>query len=229
MLRKTVVSMALVAVSATTASAQATGEVSFSAGYTLSEGFTVDPVVIGGQAYNKVDPKSGASINFTGGVLFGGHAGVEFRWSRQFSQLLATSSSTELAVADMHVDNYHGNFVYHWGETDARVRPFFFGGLGATHYAPGTLNALAVPLPSATAGNQIQSTTKFSTIWGGGVKIYGHGPVGAKIAATWTPTYIKSDPAGIWCSPYYCWVLASADYSNQFEMSGGVTVRFGNK
>jgi hypothetical protein len=42
----------------------------------------------------------------------------------------------------------------------------------------------------------------------------------------WTPTYIKSDPAGIWCDPFYgCWALSDTQYSNQFETSGGITVR----
>ena len=75
----------------------------------------------------------------------------------------------------------------------------------------------------------IESTTKFSTTWGGGVKAYPSPNVGIKVMGRWTPTYIKSDPGGIWCSPYWpwgCYVLEETDYSNQFELSGGVSFRF---
>ncbi len=53
--------------------------------------------------------------------------------------------------------------------------------------------------------------------------------VGIKVGGRWTPTYIKSDPAGIWCSSYWpgaCWVLSDTDYSNQFQIFVGVTFRF---
>jgi hypothetical protein len=51
--------------------------------------------------------------------------------------------------------------------------------------------------------------------------------VGAKVRVRWTPTYIKTDPAGLWCDPFYgCWQLADNDYSNQFETAVGITIRF---
>lgn len=46
-------------------------------------------------------------------------------------------------------------------------------------------------------GNVIDSSTRFSTTWGGGVKVYPGRNVGLKLTARWTPTYIKSDPGGI--------------------------------
>ena len=40
-------------------------------------------------------------------------------------------------------------------------------------------------------------------------------------------TYIKSNPAGYWCDPYFgCWAVGDAQYSNQLEFAGGVTLRF---
>jgi hypothetical protein len=76
----------------------------------------------------------------------------------------------------------------------------------------------------------IDGETQFSSTWGAGVKYYPGKAVGIKAQARWTPTYIKSDPGGLWCDPYYptCWVLADPDYSNQFELSVGVTLRFGS-
>jgi hypothetical protein len=50
---------------------------------------------------------------------------------------------------------------------------------------------------------------------------------GIRLEARWTPTYIKSDAAGWWCDPYWgCYVVGDSQYSNQFEVSGGVILRF---
>src|SRR6185295_15941573 len=136
-----------------------------------------------------------------------------------------SSPSPSLKLSDLTVHNYHGNFIYNMGEPDAKVRPYFFGGLGATHYSPGDINPL---LPGAGTGN-IDGATKFSTDWGLGVKMYAGSMIGFKAGVRWTPTYIKSDTGGIWCDPFYptCWVIADLDYSNQFEFTGGITLRFG--
>jgi hypothetical protein len=51
--------------------------------------------------------------------------------------------------------------------------------------------------------------------------------VGVRFGVQWTPTYIKTDSEGWWCDPYWgCYVVADAQYSNQFELSGGITLRF---
>lgn len=117
------------------------------------------------------------------------------------------------------------NFVYNWGAPGGRVRPYAFGGIGGTNYSFGDL-LLPPPAGSSGTGN-IDSETRFSTNWGAGIKFYFAPAVGAKIGIRWTPTYIKSDPAGVWCDPFYgCWELADADYSNQFETAFGITFRF---
>jgi len=55
----------------------------------------------------------------------------------------------------------------------------------------------------------------------------GGGKFGIRLEGRWTPTYIKSDPEGYWCDPYWgCYTVADAEYSNQFELSGGITLRF---
>ena len=50
---------------------------------------------------------------------------------------------------------------------------------------------------------------------------------GIRLEGRWTPTYIKSDATGWWCDPYWgCYVTENAQYSNQFELSGGIVIRF---
>ena len=83
--------------------------------------------------------------------------------------------------------------------------------------------------PSAKVHHEIAGDTRFSSTWGGGVKAYAGENLGFRVSARWTPTYIKSEPSGIWCNPWWpwgCYVLSEADFSNQFELAGGVVLRF---
>jgi hypothetical protein len=209
----------ILTLSARVASAQRV-EASFSFGYSASEGISTDERTLIGQLYDTLAVDSGASVNFTFGVFVNEQAEVEFLWARQNSRLQADGPAGKLPLADLVVYNYMGNFVYNWGPRDARVRPFFFGGIGATNYSFGDT------LVPGSVGT-LEGETRFATNWGGGAKFYFSPSVGAKVMLRWTPTYIKSDPAGVWCDPFYgCWALSDAQYSNQFETSGGITVRF---
>jgi opacity protein-like surface antigen len=186
-------------------------------GYTLSEGFNIDPVVFDGERYDKINPTSGMSYGFTFDYLVTENMAVGFQYNQQRSTLEA-SGTTKVEFTDMNVNNYHGIFTYNFGDEDNTIRPFIVGGLGATQYKPSDIQ-----------GNSIESSTRFSTTWAGGVKAYPASNVGFKAMARWTPTYIKSDPAGIWCSPYWfwgCYQLVDTDHSNQLEFSAGVTFRF---
>jgi len=102
------------------------------------------------------------------------------------------------------------------GNSEAKARPYFLDGLGATQF--GGID---------TAAGSIGGETKFSTTWALGVKLYPSQSVGIRLEGRWTPTYIKSDAEGYWCDPYWgCYTVAEAEYSNQFELSGGITLRF---
>ena len=218
MLRKVFWQTALMAVLGSTAWAQDSRvEITPFIGYTFSEGFTINPVSIGGATFNKINPVSGYSYGFSVDVFVTEAVQVGFQYAQQDSALEARGTAKR-EFADLKVNNYHGIFTYNFADDDDAVRPFIFGGLGATHYAPGDVEGVA-----------IESSTRFSTTWGGGVKAFAGRNVGFKAVARWTPTYIKSDPAGIWCSPWWpwgCYQLVETDHSNQFEMAAGVIIRF---
>lgn len=186
-------------------------------GYTLSDGVTVDPFIAGGQVYDSINPASGMAFGVQFGVFATENVEIGFLWAREFSKLEA-KNGTSTEFTDMDVDNYHAIFTYNWGDEDAQARPFLFGGLGATNFAPADINGVA-----------IDGETRFSGTWGGGVKVYPTPTVGFTAMARWTPNYIKSDPAGVWCSPYWfygCYVVGDPQYANQFELSGGLSFRF---
>jgi opacity protein-like surface antigen len=222
MARRTVfvlVSLFVLFVSVNSASAQRV-EASVGVGYSASEGISLDNRPLLGQVYDTLAVDSGATFNLTFGVFATEQAEVEFLFSRQNSRLQGDGPGGKLPISELAVYNYMFNFVYNWGSRDAKVRPYLFGGLGATNYSFGD-NLLV-----GSTGN-IGGESRFSTNWGGGVKFYFTPNVGAKVGLRWTPTLIKSDPAGVWCDPFYgCWTLVDNDYSNQFETSGGITFRF---
>ena len=197
-------------------------EVSGLAGYTLSDGVSSEVTVRGGDGnlYNRIDPKDSFGWGITLGYFFTEQSELEFLYSQQPSTLQVSGTATR-DIGDFSIKTYHGAYSYNFGEADSRTRPFIFIGAGATSY-PGV---------SFTAVNgqqrEIGGNTKFSGTAGIGVKAYPGKNVGVRIQARWTPTYIKSDSDGYWCDPYWgCYATGNSQYSNQFELTGGISLRF---
>jgi hypothetical protein len=147
-----VIALTLVAIAAPTFPQEKRVEINPFFGYTFSDGVTVDPIAIGGQIYNEVNPQSGMAFGIGFGVFVNENMEVGFLWGRQDSVLEGKGTETT-EFADMSVNNYHAIFTYNFGEEDAKARPFVFGGLGATSYSP---------------GEDISGETQFSSTWGGG-------------------------------------------------------------
>ena len=188
-------------------------------GYTLSEGVDVNPQPGDEYQISRLSPKSAFSYGLGLDYLFTENFAIGFNFNQEQSKLRARIESLEgLDVTNMNVNNFHGLFTYNFGEEDEALRPYVFGGLGATSYSPDSVD-----------GRSIEGGTRFSTTWGGGVKYYTSDHLGFRGGVRWTPTYIKSDPAGVWCSPLWpwnCWLLSNANYSHQFELSVGIVARF---
>jgi len=184
-------------------------------GYTLSEGVGVQAIDIEGAVYDRVTPKSGMAYGVAAGYYLTENWEFEFQWSQQQSKLEGSGPGVKTEFTDMKVNNYHGNMVFNAGEEDDTIRPYLFGGLGATNYSP-----------SQAQGQSVGSSTRFSTNWGGGVKIMPSESIGIRLGGRWTPTYIKSDATGWWCGWYGCWLVGEAKYSHALELSAGVVVRF---
>jgi outer membrane protein W len=190
-------------------------EIGANVGWVQSDGVTFDGLAVNGNIFNSIEPKDGMSLGLDLGFFATENVQVQFAFTRQDSKLVA-GGSREMEISDLNVDNYMGNIVYHFGESSGTVRPYVFGGLGMTHY--GNLSF---------QNRDIDGESKFATNWGAGVKLYPSPRFGLKLGVKWTPTYIKSDAAGYWCDPYWgCYTIGDAQYSNQFEFGGGLSVRF---
>jgi hypothetical protein len=217
MLKRTGFCAALCVLVAAPAFAQMRGEITGTVGWTISDGvsFSNAVPVPGLGTYSRADPKDSVSFGFGGGVFVNHQVEIEFMWNRQPTKLEVTGNGPTLS-GDMNVDTYHGNFVFHAGEEDAKLRPFVYFGLGATNYGNATF-------PTRT----VNGITKFSWAVGAGVKAYPATHVGIRAAVRWVPTYIKTDGYGWWCDPFWgCVPAGNTQYSNQFEFSGGLSFRF---
>jgi hypothetical protein len=140
------------------------GEASVNLGWTFSDGVTGDNILApDGNIYNSIDPKDSFAWGFTGEFFITHNAEVGFRFNRQQSKLEVGGTTTR-EIGDMNVDDYHGIFSYNFGASDAVMRPFVLGGVGATHY--GTVN-----FTFNGVDHDILGLTKFSTTWGGGLKL----------------------------------------------------------
>ena len=215
MIRKTLLAVAFVAAASPAVWAQDHRvELSGTAGWTFSDG------VSGASGdYVRIDPKDafswGARIGFmlNENIEFGGLFNVQ-------STSYEISGVGTVDIGDVSIRNYHGYLAYNFGPADAHVRPYFLGGVGATQYGSVKTNF--------GANREIGGDTQFSTTWALGLKVFpGGNNFGIRLEGRWTPTYIKSDAEGVWCDPYWgCYTVGDAQYSNQWELSGGITLRF---
>jgi outer membrane protein W len=197
-------------------------EVSGNAGWTFSDGVSSSTTIRGGDGnlYNRIDPKDSFSWNFTAGYFLNENLELEFLYGQQQSKLEVSGTATT-EIGDFKIKNYHGIFSYNFGDSRAKARPYVFLGAGATDY-PG----LSFTRLNGSVA-EIGGSAKFSGTFGAGVKVYPSKTAGLRLQARWTPTYIKTDSTGYWCDPYWgCYVTGNAQYSNQFELTGGLTLRF---
>jgi Outer membrane protein beta-barrel domain len=190
-------------------------ELSGTAGWVFSDGVT------GSGDFARIDPKDAFSWGARIGFLVNENVEVGGLFNQQSTSYeIGSVAGGALDAGDVSIYNYHGYIAYNFGVADAPVRPYFLGGAGVTQYGSFT---------TALGGQrEIGGDTKFSTTWALGLKMFpGGGGFGIRLEGRWTPTYIKSDAEGVWCDPYWgCYTVGDAQYSNQWELSGGITLRF---
>ncbi len=220
MRRVVAVIVAALVLTAGPAMAQGKVEVSGIFGWTFSDGVTGGPVTApDGNKYSAVDLKDSMNWGLMFGVMANPNVEIGFMFNQQPSKLVLEGTANR-ELGNMNINSYHGYFGYNFGDEDAKLRPYILGGIGATSY--GAVNYTDVAGKAASTSG----ATQFSTTWGAGVKFYPSPRVGLRFGLRWTPTYIKSDPGGWWCGYWGCYMTSSAQYANQFDFSGGVTVRF---
>lgn len=176
-------------------------EVSGLAAYTPSAGLDNQAPELSG-----LDIGGGFTWGLQIGRLFTPRLGVEMLWTEQASALTVETDAGAADLFTMSIGHLHGDVVYHLGAADSRLRPFVFGGIGATLF-----NA-----------DDLKSETKFSLGLGAGVKYFRWQTIGLRAHVRYTPTMLNDEDAADFCDPFgFC-----QSTLQQVEFAGGAVIRF---
>ena len=166
--------------------------------------------------FRRIEVENSTNYGLSAGYLVGEHYGVEFQWNHSKADTFAqpAGGGSDIKVFALNQDQYMGNFLFHFTDREAKLRPFAFFGLGASHLSPDR--------------SGVDSTTRFAFSLGGGAKYNISKHFGLRGQAKWSPTYITTTDGGYWCDPFWggCWVVGNDHYLHEFDVSGGITFRF---
>jgi hypothetical protein len=169
-------------------------------GYTTPGG-----IAPGALAVSDIELAGGFTWGASGTYLLSPRYGIEASWTRQDGGLEIETRDGSAEMFDTQVDQLQAAFVYHLGSPEAGVRPFLSAGAGAAFFA----------------GDGLASETKLSLAFGGGVKWALAKKWGLRAQARYIPTHLNDDGSDF-CDPFgFC-----QEWLHQFEVSGGVMVRF---
>jgi outer membrane protein W len=132
--------------------------------------------------------------------------GVDVTWTQQASALELVTSAGAADLYSMTLSQLQADVVYQFGDADARLRPFVFGGAGATFFT----------------ARDLESETKAAFGFGGGIKYFRWRSVGFRGQFRYKPTWLNDDPEGDFCDPFgFC-----QGWLHQAEIVAGVIIRF---
>ena len=156
---------------------------------------------------NQLDVRDSFTLGLQAARLFTTHLGAEVLWTQQKSALEGgTPSSGAFDFFTMTVRQLQGNVLYEFRAGEAKVRPFVFGGIGATFFSAADL----------------QSETKLSLDYGGGLNYFVWRGIGMRAHARFNPTALHDTSAGDVCDPFgFC-----QSWLSQIEFAVGAAVRF---
>jgi hypothetical protein len=177
--------------------------------YRFGGTFDINPD--GQQSAGQAKLQDSAAYGIAAGFRFDEESLVEFRWTRQRTDLdfdALTTIPSGLQQKAM-LDQFHGDFTREYIMEDYKwARPFVIGSVGATRVA----------LSSA-------SFTRFSFGLGAGVKFFPHPRLGLRIQAEWLPIWVNPEIKGFACGGG-CVVALGGRLASQGEVSIGPVFRF---
>jgi outer membrane protein W len=156
---------------------------------------------------SQLDVRGSFSWGIQGSRMLTTHWGAEALWTQQKSALEGgTTSSGAFDFFTMTVRQLQGNVLYQFGAGRARVRPFVFGGLGATFFS----------------ADDLQSETRLSIDYGGGLNYFAWRDIGVRAHVRFKPTFLDDKSAGDYCDPFgFC-----QSWLSQVEFAVGAVIRF---
>jgi hypothetical protein len=153
-----------------------------------------------------LDLRGGFTFSFQAARFVTPHWSVEAVFSQQASALEAGTPDGSAELYGITLVRLHANLVYVFGADGARLRPFVFGGGGATHFS----------------ARDLESATKASFGLGGGVRYFPWAPIGLRAQLHYKPAWLNDDPESNLCEPFgFCQA-----WLQPIEITAGVIIRF---
>lgn len=200
MSRLVAIAIAALLWSAVPATAQ-TIEMSALAGYTPAVEFSNHAPEI-----DKAGIDGGTTMSFQGAWFFTPRWGVEASWSQQFTAYEIGVGGDTVDLHKMSIFKIYGNAVYRFGEADARLQPYVFGGIGSAFLS----------------ARDLETESKLSFALGAGLKYFRWPGIGLVGRFRFTPIMMNDTGSADFCDPFgYC-----QSTLRQFDLMGGVVFRF---
>jgi opacity protein-like surface antigen len=167
--------------------------------------------------FQRIEVGNSANYGVILGYLVGERGGLEFQWNRNQADTTAEplGGGPSVKVFSLNSNQYMGNFLLHFSDREAKLRPFALIGLGANHLSADR--------------NGVNGVTKFAWALGAGAKYNAGKHFGLRGQIRWAPTYINTTTnGGYWCDPFWggCWVSGETHYLFEGDFTGGITFRF---
>ena len=166
--------------------------------------------------FRRIEVGNALNYGITAGYLLGEHGAIEFQWNKMNADTRAqpVGGGSSIKVFTLGQNQYLANFLFHFTDREAKTRPFAFFGLGASSLDPDR--------------SGVQGTTRFVFSVGAGLKHNLSKHFGLRGQIKYSPTYLTTSNAGYWCDPFWggCWVVGNNHYLNEFDIGGGITLRF---
>jgi len=170
--------------------------------------FAVDPSLAG--TSSRVAFAGSPAYGFALGIRVREDNVVEFRWSRQDSNLeiangIVGLTATQMTLRQVHCDFSHEYLLRHRA---LRLKPFIVASVGATNMSTGVSSG----------------STEFSAGIGGGIKFFVSQRLGFRIQAEWLPTFVA--PQGSALCGASCMAHLGGTLASQAEVAIGPVLRF---
>jgi len=132
--------------------------------------------------------------------------GMEVAFTQRDSALEAGTPAGTADLYRIRLAQLQANVVYQFGADDARLRPFLFGGAGATFFA----------------ARDLESAAKPAFGFGGGLKYFLRPSIGVRGQIRYKATWLNDDPDDNFCDPFgFC-----EQWLQPLEVAAGVIIRF---
>jgi hypothetical protein len=176
-MRRGVLALTLLLIAAGSSAAQS-WEASGLAGFTPPVGLEPAPEL------TDVNIRGGFTWGVQGARFFTPRWGAELVWTQQDSALEVATPAGAGDLFGITLSQLHANLVYQFGADGGRLRPFVFGGGGATFLS----------------ADDLETATKASFGLGGGVRYFPRTSVGMRAQIQYQPTWLNDDAEGV-CEP----------------------------